>query len=231
MDLWPLAKRLAQRVAAKTLFGAQEDSDMTGALDLAHRFSEHVRIATSLRVRACPINLPGLPYWRMLRHAEALEPNLKSFANGRRGDLRANDLMSLIVNSAGPELTDERAAYHVLTLLGASYETCQTALTWTLLLLAQPPEAANALLDELSAHLCDQEMSAGRLDECQWLDAVIKESMRLLPPVPLQIRRASRATDLVDCDVPLHTRVVLSQFLTNRLPDLYPDAYRFRPKR
>jgi cytochrome P450 len=185
-------------------------------------------------VRACPINLPGSPYWRMLRNAESLEPDLRLFANSRRGDLRSDDLLSLIANSPdiiGNEPTDQRITSHVLTLFGASYETCQTALTWALFLLAQHPDVAHKLLGELSTHLGTEPISASRLEGCHWLDAVIKESMRLLPPVPIQIRRTSCETDLVDCKVGLHTRVVLSQFLTNRLPELYADADRFQPGR
>jgi cytochrome P450 len=234
VDLWPLAQRVAQRVAAEMLFGAQEGRDLAKTMDTAHRISEHIRIASSLRVRACPINLPRLPYWQMLRNAKALEPDLRLFANSRRGDLRSGDLLSLIANSPDPnghEPTDQRITSHVLTLFGASYETCQTALTWTLFLLAQHPNVARTLLDELSTHLGSDPVSASRLEQCHWLDAVIKESMRLLPPIPIQIRRTSCYTDLVDCEVGLHTRVVLSQFLTNRLPELYPDADRFRPER
>jgi cytochrome P450 len=70
-----------------------------------------------------------------------------------------------------------------------------------------------------------------RLEQCTWLGAVVKEGMRLLPPVPLQVRKALRDTDLVDCDVKRATRVLLSPFLTNRLPDLYPDGDRFKPQR
>jgi cytochrome P450 len=191
-------------------------------------------MAGSPQVRGCPINLPGLPYRRMLRNAEIVESNLTSWAMKRRGTLRGDDLLSLIVNSpdelgnlpACPQITAQ-----VLTLFGASYETCQTVLIWTLLLLAQHPAAAAALLDELSALPPDEPLSAGRLEHCNWLDAVIKESMRLLPPVPFQVRRAVRDTDLIDCEIKSKTRVILSTFLTNRLPEHYPDGDCFKPER
>jgi cytochrome P450 len=183
-------------------------------------------------VRGCPINLPGLPYHRMMRHAEQVELYLTSWAKRRRGELRSGDLLSLIINSpdqSGNPLCDDQIAGQALTLFGASYETCQTVLTWTLFLLAQHPDVSAALLDEVSMVPSDP-LSTARLEQWTWLDAVVKESMRLLPPVPLQVRKALRDTDLVHCGANRKTRVILSPFLTNRLSDLYPDGDCFKPK-
>jgi cytochrome P450 len=63
------------------------------------------------------------------------------------------------------------------------------------------------------------------------LDAVVKESMRLLPPVPLQIRVAQVDASIAGSRFPKRTRVILNTFLTNRTPDLYPEAESFRPER
>ena len=63
------------------------------------------------------------------------------------------------------------------------------------------------------------------------LDAVIKESMRLLPPVPQQFRVAQHQTTINGIDVNKDTRILLSPFLTNREPDLYPDPDCFQPRR
>ncbi len=233
VDLWPLVKRVTQKVATAALFGAETSSDSAEALTVANLLSDHAGLAGSPEVRGCPINLPGLPYHRMLRHAERVELYLTSWAKKRRGELRSGDLLSLIINSpdqSGNPLGDDQIAGHALTLFGASYETCQTVLTWTLFLLAQHPDASAALLDEVSMVPSDP-LSAARLEQCAWLDAVVKESMRLLPPVPLQVRKALRDTDLVDCEIKSKTRVILSPFLTNRLPDLYPDGDCFKPER
>ena len=80
-------------------------------------------------------------------------------------------------------------------------------------------------------------MRAGETDtlkqvaQLSLLDAVVRESMRLLPPVPMQFRVALEDTSLAGYPIPRGTRVMLSPFLTNRLPNLYADADRFRPER
>jgi cytochrome P450 len=139
--------------------------------------------------------------------------------------------MSLLANSpdeTGAHPGDKAVLNHLPTLFAAAYETCQTALTWALFLLAQHPHASAALLEELAA-LPDDDPE--RLLECKRLDAVINESLRLLPSVPTQTRRASRDTDLVDCNVRKGAYVVLSAFLTNRDPGTFTEPDRFKPER
>ena len=62
------------------------------------------------------------------------------------------------------------------------------------------------------------------------LDAVIKESMRILPPVPQQFRVAQHDTTISGFVINKNTRVLLSAFLTNREPGLYPDPDHFEPE-
>src|SRR5262249_20188232 len=125
--------------------------------------------------------------------------------------------------------TDALLASHAFTLFGASYETCQSALAWTLLLLAQHPQAARMLLDEMSSF--EDGLPGKEIEEYKWLDAVVKESMRLLPPVPYQMRESMRSTELGGLQVRSRTRIILSSLLTNRLPALYRDADAFQPDR
>jgi cytochrome P450 len=79
--------------------------------------------------------------------------------------------------------------------------------------------------------LGDAPLTLEAVKDLPLLDAVIKESMRLLPPVPLQGRTATHATQLGGYPIPMRTRVVLSALVTNRLPDLYPHPDRFKPDR
>jgi cytochrome P450 len=141
--------------------------------------------------------------------------------------------MSNLVNNPdeeGKPASDASVVGHIPTLFVAAYDTCQTALIWTLVLLAQHPRIARHLADELES-LEGTTPGIERVRELPLLDAVVKESMRLLPPVPMQIRRARFATTLGGFPVPERTRVVLSSIVTNRIPDIYPDPDRFLPER
>lgn len=234
IDLWPRVRRLAQDIAISMLFTAEGEGDHSEAHHAADLINEHMRLNGLAAVKGCPIDLPGLPYGTMMRSAERLEAYLRPWALKRRGDTRRDDLLSIIVNSPdekGGVASDPSIASQILTLFGAAYETCQTVLLWTLFLISQHPTVAGKLLDEIAALPDDGSLLANALNNCVWLDAVVKESMRILPPVPLQMRVATRDADLHGYQVRDGTRMVLSAFLTNRMPDLYPEPDRFLPQR
>jgi cytochrome P450 len=216
------------------LFTAEGDGDHREAHFAADMINEHVRLNGLASVRGCPVDLPGFPFHTLLKSAERLEAFLGPWAMKRKGDPRRDDLLSIVVNSpdeTGKPASDSMIASQILTLFGAAYETCQTVLFWALFLVYQHPAVAARLLDEISALPDDGSLIADQLNGCEWLDAVLKESMRVLPPVPVQMRSATRDLELDGYDVRNRTRVILSAFLTNRMPGLYPEGDRFMPER
>jgi cytochrome P450 len=230
IDLSDRARTLMRSIALALLFG----NDRQRGHDITDGLGRLVKCNWSARVFACPINLPITPYGRMLRDAEAIERDILDWADCKRGRKDDRDLLSVVVNNPdedGNPPTDAIIAGHVPTLFGASFETCQSVLTWTLVLLAQHPRVARDLLDELTNGLAGEPPTLEKISELPFLEAVIKESMRLLPPVPIQIREARQEASLAGFTVPKGARVVLNAFLTNRIPDLYPEPDSFRPER
>lgn len=229
INLYPLIQNLAMHVALETLFATDGDSLLEESLRAVNLMGEHLRMDGSLAVKGCPVNVPGLPYERMLRHAEEVERALAAWARAGEGRCHAESLLAILARApdeTGAPPAEATIAGHLLTMFGASYETSQSGLAWALLLLALHPDATAKLLDEIEATEDDDPA-----EQRTWLDGVVKESLRLMPPVPLQIRRATRDADLVDCDVARGTFVVLSTLLTNRDPELYAQPNRFRPER
>jgi len=95
----------------------------------------------------------------------------------------------------------------------------------------QHPRVMAEVFDELSTRLGNSTISLESIGDLPYLDAVVKESMRILPPVPLQIRVAQYDTSIATHSTPKGTRVILNTFLTNRMPELFPDGDVFRPER
>ena len=231
IDLFGLCKSVTQRAAVESLFPNGSGGFGQEVLDAVKLIDEHLEMAASPVASALQLNIPGLPYHRMVRHAEAVETALVAWARKWSKPARDDDLMCLLANNpdeAGASPGETAVLNHLPSLFGAAYETCQTALVWALFLLAQHPNAAARLHEELQALPDD---GPEHLLECAWLDGIVRESMRMLPSVPTQTRRANRNADLVDCDVEAGAYVVLSAFLTNREPDVFPEPARFRPER
>jgi cytochrome P450 len=99
-------------------------------------------------------------------------------------------------------------------------------------LLAQHPTIMRELMDELDRVLGGDAPTREQLPRLSFLDRVIKESMRILPPVPFTIRAADEDQIPMGSLTLSHgARVICSHFLTHHLADIYPEPELFRPDR
>jgi len=117
-------------------------------------------------------------------------------------------------------MIDQELRDELMTLLVAGHETTATTLAWAFDLLLRHP----AELERLTA-----EIEAGQ--DTDYLDAVIKETLRLRPVVPGVIRVLTAPTELNGYELPAGARVAPNIYLTHRRPDVYPEPERFRPER
>jgi cytochrome P450 len=230
IDLWELVCRLMHTFAIGLLFG----NDRERGYPVAEMISDLFALKWSPKVRACPINLPATPYGKFLQEGETLERCILDWAGKKRGPVDGSDLLSIMVNNPeedGTAARDTTIVGLMPQLFGAVFETCQNALIWTLFLLAQHPRVAGELLDELQTGLADGPPTLAKIVDLPWLDAVIKESMRLLPPAPMQARVAQEETSIAGNHVPKGSRILLSAFVTNRMPERYSGPDSFWPER
>jgi cytochrome P450 len=107
-----------------------------------------------------------------------------------------------------------------MTLLGAGHATTATALAWTVHRLAMHGD----VLERARAEAVEGE-------ETRYLDAVILESMRLHPVVPMVIRRLVETRVVGGRTLPAGACVCPNVWLVHRRPDLWPDPERFDPQR
>ena len=143
----------------------------------------------------------------------------------RRADPRADergDILSLLLDARdedGEGLSDQALRDELVTLLVAGHETTASALAWTLERLSREPRVLDRLLDSLSS------------GSDEYLEATIKESLRLRPVVPAVARRLQAPMRFGPWDLPAGVHIAPSIFLLHRRPDLYPEPLEFRPER
>jgi cytochrome P450 len=134
-----------------------------------------------------------------------------------------DDVLSILLQARDDEgnaMTDVELRDELMTLLVAGHETTATTLAWAFdLLLRHPPALAR-----LRA-----EVDAGESDE--YLDAVIKEALRLRPVLPGVVRKLTAPLELNGYELPAGIRVAPNIYLTHRRADVYPQPERFRPER
>jgi len=132
------------------------------------------------------------------------------------------DILSLLVlarHEDGREMSDRELRDELMTLLVAGHETTATALAWAIELLARHPEALGRLREEVEA------------GQDTYLDAVIKETLRLRPVIALVLRKLVEPMEIGGRLLPAGVSVAPSIYLLHRRPEIYPEPERFRPER
>lgn len=229
VDLYGLCKSVTLHATLETMFERDAPGVSPELMHVVRLLDEHVEMEASPEVRLFQLDLPGTPYRRMLRHSEEFERVILDWVERERWTAPENNLMRILAES-----TDETGApggvqavlSHLPTLLGAAFETSQAPLAWGLLLLAQHPREAGRLLDTLG-----EGDDGAQLIANDTLDAVVCETLRILPSTPIQTRRTARDAMIDGFEVPKGTDIVLSPFLTNRDPAIYREPSRFLPAR
>jgi cytochrome P450 len=98
-------------------------------------------------------------------------------------------------------------------------------------LLSQYPKITGDLVDELNGVLHGDSPAVEQLAQLPLLERVIKESMRLLPPAPVNMRITVDGCELGGYHIPPNTEILASAYRTHRIPELYPEPYVFNPDR
>lgn len=147
---------------------------------------------------------------------------------------RDEDLLALLLRSAAADggLSDAEVRDELVTLVIAGHETVASALSWTLLLLADHPHEQALVHAELDAVLAGRR-SPGWADLAQLrrTRAVIDETLRLFPPAWVVTRRAVEDDVVCGIDVPAQTLVILSPWLLHRRAADWPAPRTFDPSR
>jgi cytochrome P450 len=231
IDLVPEMKQLTQRIALKTLFGVDDGGELDRVGVLLRRT---LNVTTSPLFALLPFNVPGLPYHRIEQLAAQLEAYIRGVITRKRTQPEGSDVLASLIHvrdEDGTQLSDEELIGHAFTLFVAGHETTSNALTATMLLLEQHPAVLADLLDELDGTLHGAAPTVAQLGTLPLLERVIKESLRLLPPALIGIRIAAQPTQLGGYAVGKGANVVYSEFVTQRMPELYAEPDRFKPHR
>jgi cytochrome P450 len=165
------------------------------------------------------------PLARFLEDNEEIDEVLLADIAARRAadaDPPGDDVLSLLLAARfedGSRMSDRELRDQLVTLLLAGHETTATALAWTFDLLLHTPSAYSRLRAGLSE------------GDDAYLRAVVAESLRLRPVVPLAGRRLAHELRADGWTLPAGTDVTPAIWLTHTRPDLYPHPLAFRPER
>ncbi|HWJ11394.1 MAG TPA: cytochrome P450 [Nocardioides sp.] len=167
------------------------------------------------------------PWRRTVENQVDLDRLMYAEIRERRGatDLaERSDVLSRLLAAADPEdpdsgLDDTELRDQLVTLLLAGHETTASALSWALVEVGRDPGL-----------LARTQQAADDGDDA-WLEAVLKESMRLHPIIPMVVRTLMEPATVGGWDLPAGATVGPSIIMSHQQESNFPDPEVFRPER
>ncbi len=235
IDSWPLGEQFAihPRMQAVTLevilrvvFGVAEGPRLERLRVVLTKVLEETASPFTQLIGLASRRFGGRGPWAKFEgQLKAVDDLLYAEIAERRatGDFEErDDILSLLMQARfedGEGMGDSDLRDQLMTLLLAGHETTATALAWTFDLLLRHPRELGRLRDSLEA------------GEDEYMRAVISESLRLRPVVPLAGRRLAKDLVADGLELPAGTDVTPAIWLAHTRADVYPEPFAFRPER
>ena len=216
VDMLVESRKIALLIIMQTLFNKDVWNDLPRIWSPILKAIEYISPGAWIIWR----NMPRFGFRKSLKE---LDDYLFEIINDRRkqnaeGGKQFVDLLQHLIDAG---LTDKIIRDQMLTMLIAGHDTSTALLAWTFALLGQNPEIHTQVVQEV-----DQTEIKHQL-----LDNVIKESLRLYPPIHIGNRRVAEDMEFTEGKVPAGERMFYSIYLTHRDPAIWENAEQFCPDR
>ena len=229
--------RMTAEVICRSLFG--RTLGHARARQIVDGFSAYQRHVGQIDL----FSLLGLPAWTprirgplLARAAGRVKATINEILDAHlaergRAEETMVDRLLKAVDDEGRPLSRDAVRNEVATLFMAGHETTANTLAWAWYLLSQSPESERRLHEELDRVLGGRPPSLADLPDLPYTRAVIEETLRLYPPVPLLAREAVRDEVLRGRRVTAGSLVIVVPWLLHRHKRYWqaPDA--FTPER
>ena len=224
---YPAAKALTLDLAATSFLGIPFG-------DEAERINQAFIDMLAASVAVVRVPLPGTAMGRGVAARSYLVRHFREIIPARRaGD--AQDIFSQICRATderGRLLEDSQIIDHINFLLMAAHDTTTSTVSTMAMLLGRHVDWQDRLRDEMiGLGLGGGPLPHDRLGELILTEYVMKEALRLMPPVPSIPRRALKAFSFAGYEFSAGTFVGLQTGFTHRMAEHWPDPDRFDPLR
>jgi cytochrome P450 len=222
VDMLVESRKIALLIIMDTLFSKNVWDDLEKIWKPVLKSIEYISPSAWILWR----NIPRFGFRKPLK---ALDEYLFGVINDRREKTvdhlspaahRPNDLLQHLIDAG---LTDKVIRDQMLTMLIAGHDTSTALLAWTFALLGQHPEIHQKVVNEIDKTI--------DLERVPLLDNVIKESLRLYPPIHIGNRRIASEINFDGNKIPKDERLFYSIYLTHRDENVWENADSFCPER
>lgn len=223
-EMFPFYKNLTLSLATQVFFDLSPDQDLT---KINRAITDIVAAAAAL-----PVNLPFTKYRQGINGRKYLKKYFASIIQDRREN-PGEDLFSkfcVAKNEEGKSFTDEEIIDHLIFVLMASHDTTAITLTWISYFLAKYPDWQRQVREEIAGVNSD-ELSIADLREFKTLSDVLKETLRVHPPLTMVARKTAQAMEVEGLMIPKDTLVSCSFHLSHNDERVWTNPDKFDPER
>jgi cytochrome P450 family 110 len=242
---WPIGRpfpirramqRITLDVILRTVFG-MDDGPLLATV--RERIERLLAVGTNPTILLPPLRRdlgPLSPWGRLVRARREVHDVLTAEIARRRvpGAPARDDVLSLLVaarDEDGSPMPDDDLRDQMMTLLFAGHETTATALAWAFYRILERPDVLAAIRAEHRRVVGDGPFCAEHVARLDYLDATVKEALRLDPIIPDVGRRLVRPMRIGGWELPAGVVAAPSIHLAHRRPGRWPEPELFRPER
>ncbi|KAJ8372679.1 hypothetical protein AAFF_G00280080 [Aldrovandia affinis] len=237
--VYPEMKRLMFRIAMRILLGFEPEQTSTDEKELVEAFEEMTRNMFSL-----PIDVPFSGLYRGLKarnliHSK-IEENIKKKMENCVDETKHRDALQLLIDNCrknDERLTMQDVKESATELLFGGHETTASTATSLVMFLGLHSNVMLRVRQELrekellGVHSQDKRLSIQLLEQLKYTGCVIKETLRINPPVPGGFRVALKTFELNGYQIPKGWNVIYSICDTHDVADEFPNKQEFHPER
>lgn len=231
--------KLAAEIIARTLFGEKLGAENSEAV--VNAFADYQSVVKQMALS----NFLGLPDWmpnvnakigKARRAAKTIHNAVDAIIalaekGGHEGTMVA-ELIKANQSETGLDLmTREQIRNEIIVLFMAGHETTANVLAWTWYLISQSPEVETKLHEEVDRVLNNRTPTFEDINNLPYTRAILDETMRLYPPVPILSRQALREDKIRGKKVPAGSLVLIVPWLIQRHKKFWKNPDHFIPER
>ncbi|XP_040414568.1 cholesterol 24-hydroxylase [Cygnus olor] len=235
-----MMSRVTLDVIAKVAFGMELNALSDDRTPFPHAVTMIMKGMTEMRIPFVKY-MPGKQKMikeareslRLLRRVgrECIDQRREAIQSGKEDTL---DILTQILKGDALEETrdDENILDNFVTFFVAGHETTANQLSFTVMALAQHPEIMERVQAEVDEVLgAKRDINYEDLGKLKYLSQVLKESLRLYPPVPGTVRWTEKENVIEGVRIPANTTVIFSTYIMGRMERYFEDPLTFNPER
>lgn len=239
LNIHPEMGKLAAEIISRTLFGEKLGAENSTAV--VNAFADYQSVVKQMALS----NFLGLPDWlpnvngkigKARRAAKTIHNAVdtiiaKAEKEGHEGTMVAEFIKANQSDNGLDTMTRKQIRNEIIVLFMAGHETTANVLSWTWYLISQSPEVETKLHEELDRVLKGKTPEMEDIANLHYTRAILDETMRLYPPVPILSRQALKEDTIRGKKVPAGSLMLIVPWLIQRHKKFWKDPDHFIPER